>query len=139
MDRLLRLRAADVMLRCEGIERLLVSQGEHQLLPRRPELARRPVERRERDLLQHSLEVAGLSPFAFLARIRDRGRLVRPAAERDVRNNDRRHRRECDQDGRCPSHSCSPRESPTGTSATSARRAASKKGVENASVTARSS
>ena len=82
------------MLGCERVQRLLVSQGEHELLPRRPELAGGPVERRERDLLQHCLQVARVSPFALHARVGDRRRLVRPTAERDVRNDDRRHRRE---------------------------------------------
>ena len=101
---------------------------EHQLLPRRPELAGSAVERRERDLLQHRLQAAGAPPLALHARVGDRRGLVRPAAECGIRHDDRRHRRDCDQQRRGASQSCSPRESATGTRAASARTAASKKG-----------
>ena len=128
------------MLGREAVDRSLVAEREHELLAGDTELARRAVEPGEDDLLEHGLQAAGIAPLAPQARVGDGGRRIRAAAEGEVRDDyrgdgaERGEQREC-----TPTVDPFQRPIERGTRAESASNAARKNGLENASVTARSS
>ena len=137
LDCALRIVAGQPVLACKGVQRRFVPNGQDELLARDVELARRAVERGQHDLLEHRLEIAGVAPVPRLAGIGGRSGLVRCAAEREIGNDDRRHRRDRHEEGKRPAHVGVSRTSTAGRSALRASAAARRKGPENALVTAR--
>jgi len=126
------------VLPCEAVERGAAREGEDDLLPRDAELAGRPVERGEDDLLGDLLEALRVSILPSSARIGDRGGRVRRSAESEI---DRDECNCCAGGDRDRAHQAVGLRRPSriGTSASSARPAAARKEREKAFVTARSS
>src|SRR5262245_29495880 len=115
----------------ELVELVDAAQGQHELLARDAEAAGGRVRRREYDLLQ-ALIGAGHGPVRpRRARVRNRGRLVRRAAERDIRR-DERNRDDTRHEERHRLHTLTrPRDHAIGTSAARASSAASRNGRAN--------
>ena len=73
------------MLLREDLERVLAAEREHEILARDPQLAGDVVDGRQRDQLERLAKAVRIARSTLLARIRNWGRLERPAAEREVR------------------------------------------------------
>ena len=100
-----------------------------------------PSSPEQHNLLEGGLNAERIAPIALHAWIGNRGRLEGGAAESQIRDEYRGDGADCDEQGKSATtvHGAPQRPSATGTSAASASAAARRNGVENASVTARSS
>src|SRR5687767_15013513 len=93
------------------VPRLLGREGDRELLPRHPELARGTVECRERKLLCRLLDSLRRAPLPRGARVGGRARLIRAAAGGEVDGDQRRRYddRRGDQPSPLSTHSRIPR------------------------------
>src|SRR3954471_11770681 len=86
----------DAVLLLELVLEAVVEEREQELLPARMELTGRPVERRERLVLEESRDATGVGEVAVLARVADRHRLLTLGREDDPVRPDG-----CDRRDRC--------------------------------------
>src|SRR5829696_518893 len=82
----------DAMLLLELPLEAVVEEREQELLPARPELARRPVERRQRDVLKLAGDAADVGQVAVLARVANGNRLPGAVRVRDAVSGGRHER-----------------------------------------------
>ena len=86
LQQVVELARVDAVLALVGALRLVVEQGQHQLLARRAEAAGRAVEPAQRDALHDPLDPTDRAALALLARIADLDRLRLEAASRRPRS-----------------------------------------------------